>query len=408
MANAETAHTRATLGRSPRRTREIAVVAGGAAIVAGIVVLLSARATHHVNQVPMSASPRPVTVLPARDAQYQPTRRYVGAVEPWVEAAVGPQYISAYVETVTVRPGAIVRRGDVLATLDCSSPSAATRAVEMRARALDAQMRAARDEAARVTSMVDGGFVAINEVEQKTEASKAAHAELLATQANVLRSSLDVQDCVLRAPFDGEIGTRSFDPGAFVHPGASIVSVVDRDVVRVTVDAPEKDFDALAPPTAVDIEVLATGAHVSAPISRRAPRADPRTRTIHFEVDVPDTERVYPVDTTAVVTVKVGQPVAATEVPLYAATQEEGKARLFVVTEDVAHARTVPVVGEVGGALFVDRSALPSGTLVVTEGRELLSDGDHVSTRIDMLPDAGAPGVEGGAPARGGGYGRPL
>jgi len=37
-----------------------------------------------------------------------------------------------------------------------------------------------------------------------------------------------VSDCVLRAPFDGEIATRLVDPGAFVRPGTSIVSVIDR------------------------------------------------------------------------------------------------------------------------------------------------------------------------------------
>lgn len=403
MTSAETADRRATLRRGPRRAREIAVVAGGTVLVALLVILLSTRAAHHVNHVPLSSSPRPVTVVPVRATQYRTTRRYVGAVEPWVEAAVGPQYVSAYVQTVTVRPGVAVRRGDVLATLDCSHPSAATRAVEMKAQAIDAQMKAAADEAQRVASMLDGGFVAANEAEQKQAASTAAKAELMETRANLLKASLDVRDCVLRSPFDGEIGTRSFDPGAFVHPGASIVSVVDRSVVRVTVDAPEKDFDALVPSTVVDIDVLATGARLSAPISRRAPRADPRTRTIHFEVDVPDPDRRYPVATTAIVKVAVGQPVAATEVPLYAATQEEGKAKLFVVADGVAHARTVPVLGESGGSLFVDPAALPSGSLVVSEGRALLEDGDEVRTVTESPVDAGPAPLP-----RGGGYGRPM
>ena len=33
------------------------------------------------------------------------------------------------------------------------------------------------------------------------------------------RATLEVNDCVLRAPFDGEIAARSVDPGAFVRPG---------------------------------------------------------------------------------------------------------------------------------------------------------------------------------------------
>src|SRR5579863_7731580 len=47
-------------------------------------------------------------------------------------------------------------------------------------------------------------------------------------------------------------------PGAFVVPGADIVSVIDRATVRVVVDGPEQDFDELAPGAPVRIELLAT------------------------------------------------------------------------------------------------------------------------------------------------------
>jgi|CZKU01.1.fsa_nt_gi RND family efflux transporter MFP subunit len=386
----------------------IAIGAGATVLILGV-VLLSVRASRGANRVPLEAAPRPVTVVPARSEPYRETRTYVGAVEPWVEASVGPQYISAYVATVLVRPGDTVKRGEVLATLDCSNPNAATRAVEMQARAADARVRAALDEAARFSTMLDGGFVAPNEVEQKTAVSMTEAAQLLETKANVVKTSLDVGDCVLRAPFDGEIGTRSVDPGAFVHPGAAIVSVVDRDTMRVTVDASEKDLEALAPSTMAQIDVLATGTHLSAPISRRAPRVDPKTRTIHFEIDVPDPARQYPVGATAIVHVEVGKPVPATEVPIYAATQDEGKAKLFVVDHDIAHAKTLPVTGEVGGAVYFAVSALPAGSLVVTEGRALLSDGDRVLAHVEAeAPDSGAPDDDAGPGTRGGGYGRAL
>jgi membrane fusion protein (multidrug efflux system) len=391
------------------RMRVIVAVGAGALLLILGVVLLSIHASRGVNHVALEAAPRPVTVIVARGATYRETRTYVGAVEPWIEANVGPQYISAYVLTVLVRPGDTVKNGQVLATLDCSSPNATTRAVQMQARAAGARVGAAADEAARMTTLLDGGFVAPNEVEQKTAVSLSEAAQLLESQANVLKTSLDVRDCVLRAPFDGEVGTRSFDPGAFVHPGAAIVSVVDRDTVRVVVDASEKDFGALAPSTAVQIDILATGTHVSAPISRRAPRADARTRTIHFEVDLPDPARQYPTGSTAVVHVEVGKAVPATEVPIYAATQDEGKAKLFVVDHDVAHAKTLPVTGEVGGGAYFAPSVLPVGSRVVVEGRALLTDGDRVVARVEAEgPDAGSPSSDAAVGTRGGGYGRSL
>jgi len=385
------------------RAREIAivVVATLLAFVAGGLLLF--RQQHAVNHAALAGSPRPVTVVEARSAPYRATRSYVGAVDSWVEAEVGPQYVSAYVTTVLVRPGASVKRGQVLATLDCANPGAISRAVAMQADAIDTRQRFMAVEAARVATLLDGGFVAINEVEQKNAQSEATRAELLSTQARLRAEALNVRDCVLRAPFDGEIATRNVDPGAFVRPGAAIVSVVDRSTVRVVVDAPEKDFDVVAPPTPVRVRMLATGVEVAAPIARRAPKADPRTRTIHFEVDVPDPTRRYPVGTTAIVDVDVGETKQATEVPAYAATQRESEATVFVVVSGFAHERQVGVLGERDGLLFVDPAQLPPKTLVVLEGREQLSDGDAVEARVEGFPRPAPPSGDGGA--RGGGYG---
>lgn len=383
--------------------REIIAVALGTLVIAIAGGLLVHRIDRKVNKVPLGAAARPVTVELAHATAYRDSRAYVGSVDAWVEANVGPQYISAYVETVTVRPGDVVTRGQVLATLDCSNPTAISSAAAMQVQANGARQRATEDQAARESSMLTRGFIARNQVEQTTAKSDAEHAQVLESRAKLLGASLDVRDCVLKAPFDGEIATRTIDPGAFIRPGAFVVSLVDRNTVRVTVDAPEKDFDVVPVSTPVHVRMLATGAEVDAVVSRRSPRADAHTRTIHFEVDVPDPRHEFPAGTTAIVEVDVGQPIPATEIPLYAATQREGKARFFVVEGGVAHARDLPVLGERGGNVYFDPSVLAADTQVVTEGRALLSDGDPVKAGVEPRRD---PQLDAGT--RGGGFGRPL
>ncbi len=389
-------------------SRRAALLAVGAGTVLLLLVggVLVRRADGSVNRTSLGAAPRPVTVVEARAASYRASRAYVGAVESWIEASVGPQYVSAYVQTVLVRPGDSVTRGQVLATLDCANPSAASQAAEMQARAVDARQRALADESARVSSMLAGGFVSTNEAELKSAQSSSEQSQLLETKARALAASLDVRDCVLKAPFAGEVATRTVDPGAFIRPGTAIVSIVDRSVLRVTVDAPEKDFNVVSSSTPVQVTMLSTGAQVDATVSRRAPKADPNTRTVHFEVDVPDPRREHPTGTTALVQIDVGQAVPAMEVPLYAAIQHEGRARLFFVLGGVAHTKDVPVLGEHGGRLYVDPKALPEHAQVVTEGRAVLTDGDPVQATIETSTPE--PDGDGGAPARGGGFGRPL
>ncbi|HVZ88141.1 MAG TPA: efflux RND transporter periplasmic adaptor subunit [Polyangia bacterium] len=353
----------------------------GIGIGVGLVVLLGGlmvwRADAHTNKVALAAHPKPVTVVRAKAALYRATRTYVGTLQPWIQASVGPQLVAAYVDTVLVRPGATVKKGDVLATLDCRESSAATKAIAARARALDARQQAVEHEATRTQGLLSGGFVSPNEAEQKSAQSTSEAAQVEAERANLARSSLQVNDCVMRAPFNGEIAQRLIDPGAFVRPGNTIVTVVDRDTIRMTADAPETDFDVVATGNQVTIHVYATNRDLPGTITRRSPAADPSTRTVHFEVDLPDPTRAIPVGTTGEVRLEIGKPVASTEVPLYATDVRGKKATLFVVEGGVARARTLAVDGEAGGSLFVDRALVPDA-LVVAEGRALLEDGDAV------------------------------
>jgi len=338
------------------------------------------RSTASANRTALADEPKPVTVQRAQAAEYRASRRYIGTVEPWLEARIGSQVTSAYVDTMLVRPGAKVKRGEVVATLDCRDATAASAAIAMQARAVDAQQQAAAHESARLSNLLAGGFVSQNEAEQKNAETTSKQAQLLALKAQWTRSSIGVGDCVLRAPFDGEISERLADPGTFAHPGTPVAVIVDRSMVRVTADVPESDFDVVPHGTPVTVRDFATGAQVASTIARRAPAADPSTRTIHIELDVPNPDEVLPVRTTAELGIEVGKAIATTLVPLSSASVRGTRATLFVVDNSVAHKVVVKVVGERAGNLFLDTSLAP-GTSVVVEGRSVLKDGDRVLAR---------------------------
>lgn len=381
------------VGPSTQRSPRVPIaITGGVLVLLLLGILLLRHAESGTNKIALNSTAKPVTVVATTETTFRSSRTYVGTLEPWIRAAIGPQLVSAYVDTVLVRPGSIVKKGDVIATLDCRNASATSQAVAMQARAMDARQKALAHESSRVQGLLDGGFVSANEAEQKAAQSAEEQAQLLATQAKLLGTALEVNDCVLRSPFDGEIATRSFDPGAFVRPGAAIVSLVDRSIVRVSGDAPELDFAVVAPGTEVKIHVLSTGQDVVGKVSRRAPAADEGTRTVHFEVDVPNADRSIPVGTTGEISIDVGQPTPAVEVPLLAAAVRGTKASVFVIENGVAHARVFLMLGERGGKVYLD-SALKAGSLVVTEGRALLNEGDKVSAESEKAPAGRESGV---------------
>ena len=375
----------------------------GVVLIGVVTGVLYLRARSEINQVALSAHPKGVSTVMAQASQYRPSRRYVGTIAPWLEARIGPQFAAAYVDTVLVRPGDAVHKGQVLATLDCKSASAQSRAMQMQARALSATQEAMANEAGRMSGLLEGGFVSPNEVERRTADSASKQAELLAANARLVRASLEVDDCILHAPFDGEIADRMLDPGGFARPGSPILLMVARERVRVLVDVPESDFAHVSEGTKVQLRVVALGTTMQGVIARRAPSADTATRTVHAEVDLADAQRRIPVGTTAELTIEIGEPQPATEIPLRSAAVRGDSATLFVVTEGVAHKRKVAVLGEAGGSLFVEPT-LTAGTHVVSEGRALLKDGDAVSAQLErthvkpVTPAAPAAAAKGDRP----------
>ena len=367
-----------------RQQRIPIIIAVGVAVVLLFGFLMVARASSHVNKVALASLPVGVTAVEARATSYNSTRHYVGTLRPWVEAKIGPQLISAYVGAVLVRPGDHVKRGQVIGTLDCRNASAASQGISMQAKAIAAQQVALAHEAARITELQSGGFASANEIERKQADSASKEAELMSTKSRLERATLEVSDCVLRSPFDGEVSDRTMDPGAYVHPGQSIAVVIDRSTVRVETDVPEEDFDLVKPGVKVDVLALSIGRHVVGTIARRSPAADESTRTVHFEIDLQDPSRTLPVGTTAELAVPAGAPLPAMEIPLAAAAVRGSKATLFLADNGQATKVVVNVLGEKAGRLFVDTS-LPDKALVITEGRTLLKEGESIQVTVDRL-----------------------
>ena len=376
--------TAATPPAQRRRRRVPMIIGAGVAAVLILGLLMVARASSRINKVALVSAPTGVTAVEASAGNFSPFHRYVGTLLPWVGAKIGPQLISAYVGSVLVRPGDHVKRGQIIGTLDCRNASAVSQAISMQAQSIQTQQQALAHEAARIAELQNGGFASDNEIEKKQADSASKQADLLATRAKLERATLEVNDCVLRAPFDGEVSDRTMDPGAYVHPGQSIATVVDRTTVRICADVPEEDFDLVRSGVKVNIHALANGQNLVGLVSRRSPAADESTRTVHFEVDIPDPKRTLPVGTTAEITVAAGAPMPATEIPLAAGEIKGGKATLFVVDHEVSRKIVIDVLGEKGGTLFVDKS-LPAGSLVITEGRALLREGDRVQAKVEPI-----------------------
>ena len=175
-----------------------------------------------------------------------------------------------------------------------------------------------------------------------------------------------------------------------MHPGTTIVSVVDRNKVICASDAPEQDHPFLEVGRPVHLRMLATARELDGKISRVSPSADPSTRTIHFEVDVDNQDRSLPVGTSVEMLILEATNQKVIHLPSAAAKVEGTRATVFVLEGDRARKKVLQFLGEREGELYLSPD-LPAGAQVVLDGREALEDGDQVLLKPGAPAAGGKP-----------------
>jgi HlyD family secretion protein len=96
--------------------------------------------------------------------------------------------------------------------------------------------------------------------------------EVAAAQAVLARTSADVEDLTVMAPFDGVVVTRAAEPGEVVSPGTTLLTLVDPNQLYLRAYVPEGDIGHVT--TGQNAEVFLDSAPEEA-IPARVMRIDP-------------------------------------------------------------------------------------------------------------------------------------
>ena len=121
-----------------------------------------------------------------------------------------------------------------------------------------------------------------------------ARAEVRVTKAELSKAKAMLGFATIRAPFDGVVTQRNFNPKDFIRSADTSASVpllrVERtDKVRVVVQIPDRDspYADVGDPATVEIDAL-PGRRYKGTISRIADSEDQQTRMMRVEIDLPN------------------------------------------------------------------------------------------------------------------------
>lgn len=136
--------------------------------------------------------------------------------------------VAGPIRSIAVKEGSLVRRGQVLASLD-------TRDYELQLAATEAEYNRIKAEADRVIELHASGSVTDNDYDKAVFGLRQITAKLDAHRN-------ELADTRLTAPFDGYVQKRFFENGETVGAGMPVVSMIDAGAPEVVINIPSSEY----------------------------------------------------------------------------------------------------------------------------------------------------------------------
>lgn len=406
---------------------------------------------------PWGAGARPaavVTTAPVEQGSYAVDARFVAALEATTAADLYARTSGQIVE-MRADSGDPVREGQVLALIQ---PDEAKRQVEQAQAALriaeatlaqrEANLGVARATTERTRTLFEQDLVSQQdwdsvraELVGAESQLELARAQIAQAKANLSGARLELEKTRVVAPFDGWVGKRHLDLGAFAATNRPVFTIVDLSTIETTISITEKDAARIHVGQAARVTSQAfPGETFHGQVARIASIFDPQTNTTEAEIEIANPDAQLKPGMFADVAVTYRTEPTAILVPASAVVEGESDSHVFVAERAAAPqavddgaapgvsargpggpggppadgprwvARRVPVrvlgtgaggqaaieiATETGGASSGGGAGIQAGTRVIVLGQQGLTDGAPVTlSDAGPSPAAGPAGPE--------------
>jgi RND family efflux transporter MFP subunit len=298
-----------------------------------------------------------------------------GSIAAWQEAVIGAEIGGLKLLEVKAHVGDVVRRGQVLATLQPESVSAdvaATRASLSEAQAVLAEARA---NAERARQLQTGSAISAQQAQQSATAEQTAAARVDALKARLGADELRLSQTRITAPDDGVISARVASVGSVVQPGQELFRLIRQQRLEWRAEVPATELARIRPGSTVNVQPAGAPA-VRGKVRIVAPTVDPVSRNGLVYVDLAAAPAVR-AGMFARGEFELGRS-PARSLPQSAVLLRDGFSYVFRVGSDNRVAQTKVVTGRRQGDRVEIVDGLADGVKVVASGAGFLADGDTV------------------------------
>jgi RND family efflux transporter MFP subunit len=235
-------------------------------------------------------------------------------------------------------------------------------------------------------------LAASSQVDAGKAALEAAQSQLAATKAKLVHDQTLFDYFRISAPFSGVVTERYANLGTLVQAGTNsstqampIVRLSQDDLFRLVIPIPESYVRYIRIGDPVSVHVPSLNRTFPGKVARFSVDVTADTRTMHTEVDVPNSERVLMPGLYAEAEVGLDQKDNVPTVPVQALAHEGDKATVLVVNRNgEVEARTVQVGLQTTSDAEI-LSGLNDGEQVVVSDRSGLKPGQKVHAQVTTV-----------------------
>jgi len=220
-------------------------------ILAGVVGVTYVLARHFMAGAPAGSGPHgqpgfamPVSVAPVLSKSVQQWNEYSGRLVAVDKVDVRPR-VSGMIEGVHFKNGALVKKGDLLFTLDPKPYQAEVAKAQGVLRSAEADRNLAQSELTRAEKLIQDKVISASELDNRKNNFSVNQARYKSAEAALESAKLNLEYTKITAPVAGKISRAEITPGNIVEAGFNapvLASLVSSDPIYVDFDIDENAF----------------------------------------------------------------------------------------------------------------------------------------------------------------------
>lgn len=309
--------------------------------------------------------------------------------------------VAGYIEAIRVADGALVKKGDLLFSIDPRPFQYSIEQAEASIKNASARIEFAQGDLTRAETLRGTGAMTLALAEQRRRDLLVAQADQQAAQAAAGRARLDLEFSQIKAPFAGRVGRKNVSVGNLVKVDDTILTtIVATDPIHFYFDVDERSvlhalrpqLDAIgaqpaAPPLEVHIALTdETEARYKGVLDFTDNRLDEASGTLRTRAVVANTDLSLKPGLFGRIRIPSLEARSAVLIPDEAIGSDQDRRIVYVVTEqNTARAMTVTIGPRIDGYRVV-RTGLTGGETIVVNGLLRVRPGAKLTPKPTILP----------------------